>query len=726
MPSLIKRFAGLFKRKRAPTLREASGAASRVRPARRDPAHEAAMDAMPDTFVLLRIIGNDLVPRHAEGQSLANLRFILDHEPPFEGCEKRFVVNRIFDEATEAAILAELRARGQVFTHLPFDRGAFARTGYDFAPFAPGFFQSPAFAALTEEEKQRADVRTYVPKNLCVMNNNGARNRALTEGRGAAKWVLPWDGNCFVTEDAWAQIRAAVAAARDRRYLIVPMARITDNARLLDPGFRPEAEEEPQVIFRSDAEEIFDERQVYGRRPKVELFCRLGVEGPWDKWRLDPWDIPPRRVSPEAHRVARGGWVARLFSGQARAETADTGGFLSRGRLREVAIMRTIDRADALALAAAGFGPEAPSLYDPERIARAAGSPAWRAAVMARAGEALARPPFSILDKTTLPPSGDPHDYWHPAPYWWPDPRRADGLPFVKKDGERVPGTRLYQPGHEAYDRTRLQWLFEDTVHLAMAWRASGEARFRERALANLRTWFCDPETRMTPALDYAQVRMGHAGNRGQSFGIIEAKDLHFLLDAVRLIGPSEEAAGLRVWLRAYQTWLADSPQGKAEARARNNHGVAYDLQTAAIAAFLGDSERLVGVRRRALSRLRDHVAPDGRQPHEMARTLTQHYAAFNLRIWLDLMALFERAGFIAWAPEDTGLLRRAADWMLAESEKGWRHPQIQPFDARRLAPICAAFGMAPADPQSAPVFFHPDDGVPPYWELVAPAAWRG
>jgi hypothetical protein len=684
------------------------------------------MDAAPDTFVLTRIIGNDLVPRHAEGQSLANLRFILDHEPTLEGCEKRFVVNRILDDAARIAIVEALEARGVPFTVIPFDWDAFARTAYDHAPFAPGFFQSRAFDALTEEERQRALVRTYVPKNLYVMNNNGARNLALVEGRALAKWVLPWDGNCFVTEDAWAEIRAAVAAARDRRYLIVPMARLTDNARLLEPGFRPEAAEEPQVMFRSDAEEAFDERQVYGRRPKVELFCRLGVEGPWDKWRLDPWDIPPRKVSPEAHRVAQGGWVARLFSGQARAETADTGGFLSRGRLREVAIMRTIDRADAIFLARQGFGPDAPALFDPARIAAAGQSPQWRRAVLAKAEEALARPPFSILDKTTCGPSGDPHDYWHPAPYWWPDPRKPDGLPYVKRDGERVPGTRLFEEGHEAYDRTRLQWLFEDTTHLALAHAFTGEATYRERALRNLRTWFCDPTTRMTPSLAYAQVRMGHDDNRGQSYGIIEAKDLYFFLDAVRLLGPSAEAEGLRAWLRDYRTWLVDSPQGRAEARARNNHGVACDLLAAAIAAFLGDAEALVDIRRRALGRLADHVAPNGRQPHEMDRTLTRHYTAFNLQLWLDLMALFERVGFVAWAPQDTGLLRRAADWIFLETEKGWQHPQIQPFDARRLAPIRAALGIDLPEFSSSPEFFHPDDGIPLYWELVAPAGWRG
>jgi hypothetical protein len=722
---LLDRVTALFRRK-PPTLREASGGVSRVRPAPRDAAREAEMDARPDTFVLTRIIGNDLVPRHAEGQSLANLRFILDHEPPLEGCEKRFVVNRILDDATREAVVGELTARGVGFTVIPFDWGDFGRTGYDFAPFAPGFFQSPGFVGELDEERQRALVRAYVPKNRYVMNNNGARNAALEDGRGRAKWVLPWDGNCLVTEGGWAEIRAAIKAAKGARYLIVPMARITDNAQLLEPGFRPEAAEEPQVVFRADAEEAFDERQVYGRRPKVELFCRLGVEGPWDNWRLDPWDVPPRPVSPEAYRVARGGWVARLFSGQAKAETADTGGFLKRGRLREVAIMRTIDRADGLFLLRQGFGADAPALYDPGRIAVAVESPGWREAVLARATEPLARQPFSVLDKTAVGPSGDPHDYWHPAPYWWPDPRKADGLPYVKKDGERVPGTRLFEAGHEAYDRTRLQWLFEDTTHLAMAWRATGEARFRERALGNLRTWFCDPATRMTPSLAYAQVRMGHDGNRGQSFGIIEGKDFYFLLDAVRLLGPSAEADGLREWLRAYLRWLVESPQGQVEVRARNNHGVAYDLHVAAVAAFLGEAEALVEVRRRAISRLRDHVAPDGRQPHEMDRTLTQHYTAFNLQVWLDLMALFERVGFVAWAPEDTGLLRRAADWVLAESEKGWRHPQIQPFDARRLDPIRAALGIVPVDPRAVPVVFHPDDGVPPYWELVAPAGWRG
>jgi hypothetical protein len=156
MPSLIQRFSRLLSHKRAQTLREAAGAASRTRPARRDAAQEAEMEARPDTFVLTRIIGNDLVPRHAEGQSLANLRFILDHEPPLEACEKRFVVNRIFDDGRPR--LRSWPSSGRAGRSSP----SFPSTGTPshepattMRPSRPAS-SSPAFETLTEEERQRA------------------------------------------------------------------------------------------------------------------------------------------------------------------------------------------------------------------------------------------------------------------------------------------------------------------------------------------------------------------------------------------------------------------------------------------------------------------------------------------------------------------------------------------------------------------------------------------
>ena len=61
------------------------------------------------------------------------------------------------------------------------------------------------------------------------------------------------------------------------------------------------------------------------------------------------------------------------------------------------------------------------------------------AALEKDATEALAQKPLSVMDKGVTPPSGDKHDYMSQAPYWWPDPSKADGRPYIRKDGQRNP-----------------------------------------------------------------------------------------------------------------------------------------------------------------------------------------------------------------------------------------------------------------------------------------------
>src|ERR1044072_5271844 len=55
------------------------------------------------------------------------------------------------------------------------------------------------------------------------------------------------------------------------------------------------------------------------------------------------------------------------------------------------------------------------------------------------ARKALVSGPFSITSKATTPPSGDKHDYMSQAPYFWPDPQRPNGLPYIRRDGDRNP-----------------------------------------------------------------------------------------------------------------------------------------------------------------------------------------------------------------------------------------------------------------------------------------------
>ncbi len=159
-------------------------------------------------------------------------------------------------------------------------------------------------------------MRLYRHRNNAVINNNGARNAALDLGREVADWVLPWDGNCFMTEEAWEKIVQSLSDQPALPYRTVPMARVTNNEDLLQKSFQPRDFGEPQIIFRADAPESFDPRFYYGRRPKVELLWRLGVPGPWDDWGIQPWDLPVPDFAPDASGWSEAGWVARLASGR--------------------------------------------------------------------------------------------------------------------------------------------------------------------------------------------------------------------------------------------------------------------------------------------------------------------------------------------------------------------------------------------------------------------------
>lgn len=353
-------------------------------------------------------------------------------------------------------------------------------------------------------------------------------------------------------------------------------------------------------------------------------------------------------------------------------------------------------------------------------------------------GDISSRQRLSVIDKTTLPPSGDPHDYWHPAPYYWPNPNTKDGIPYIERDGQRVPGTRLYEPESDRYDRSRLQRLFDDSTLLTLAWKATGNADYARHAANHLKCWFVDPATRMNPHLRYAQIIMTSRKGKWSSAGIIETKDFYYYLDAVRILiadGFIDNAtlSAFKSWLAEFLQWLLTSPHGRRECAKPNNHGLYYDLQVAAIAAFLGDTKTLSKTLGRARIRLFQHFPPDGSQPYELVRTLSLHYCAFNLQGWANLAHLAEQCGVDLWhhRSRDGRCLKNAFAWLLAYFPKReWPFQQIAPFDWNRLVPLAAASdrrygttflshaGRLSDGSPDYPFAFHPHDGIPVGWQL--------
>lgn len=81
--------------------------------------------------------------------------------------------------------------------------------------------------------------------------------------------------------------------------------------------------------------------------------------------------------------------------------------------------------------------------------------------LLKEANAALAHARYSVVDKTLTPASGDKHDFFSFGPYWWPDPKKKDGLPYIRKDGLHNPaasteGTDGARLGHFAHDVTVL------------------------------------------------------------------------------------------------------------------------------------------------------------------------------------------------------------------------------------------------------------------------------
>jgi hypothetical protein len=298
-------------------------------------------------------------------------------------------------------------------------------------------------------------------------------------------------------------------------------------------------------------------------------------------------------------------------------------------------------------------------------------------------------PVLSVVEKPQVPPSGDRHDYLSIAPYWWPDPSRPDGKPYIRKDGRT-------NPERSQYDRPKIGRLCEAVPTLALAYALTGHDPYAEHAARLLRAWFLDPATRMNPNLNFGQFVPGR--NDGRAEGIIETRGLMPVVDAVGLLAgaPSwseQDTEAMRAWFQRYLAWLRESPLGRAESSARNNHGTWYDAQFATFALFVGDDrlarEVLLRVGEKRIVR---QIEPDGRQPLELTRTKSFGYSLMNLEGLVTLAALGQRMDVDIWRyrSPDGRSIRAALDWLVpyATGENPWPYEQIAEMGAGRMIPL--------------------------------------
>ena len=306
------------------------------------------------------------------------------------------------------------------------------------------------------------------------------------------------------------------------------------------------------------------------------------------------------------------------------------------------------------------------------------------------AQKAISSGPFSVVTKGATPPSGDKHDYLSQAPYFWPNPKSPNGLPYISRDGERNPEI------NQITDHHSLDQLESSVETLALAYYFKGEEAYAAKAAALLRAFFVDPATRMNPNLQYAQFIPGV--NTGRGIGLIETRGLPDVVDAIGLLARSkalteDDRRGLQDWFGNFLQWMLESKNGRAEAAAKNNHGTYYDLQVASFALFVGKKDLAVQVLEDARrKRIATQIEPDGRQPLELARTKAWSYSLMNLEGLMLLATLGERSGVDLWSFQTTDgrSIRKALEFRtpVALGERKWPYPEIGGAKPEALFPL--------------------------------------
>lgn len=311
--------------------------------------------------------------------------------------------------------------------------------------------------------------------------------------------------------------------------------------------------------------------------------------------------------------------------------------------------------------------------------------------LMNDASNALKFAPVSVMEKTSIPPSGDKHDYMSLAPYFWPDPTKPDGLPYIRKDGQTNPEVKLYK------DKDYLPKVCESIYTLSLAYYFSSEIKYAQHVNTLLRVWFLDAATKMNPNLNFGQAIKGT--NDGRGAGLIDTRHLIKVVDAIGLLNAngamkSDDFKGLQNWFSQFLNWMQTSKNGLDEMNAKNNHGVWYDAQRLSFALLTNQTELAKNIVTNVQKRIDTQINAEGFFPAELARTTSLHYSLFVVEPLLIIaqMAKLCNVDLYSYTSSNGNSIKKGVNAIIPYliKEKTWKGEQIKPFDFDEAIPLLA------------------------------------
>ncbi|WP_195654644.1 alginate lyase family protein [Bacteroides sp. 1001136B_160425_E2] len=326
-----------------------------------------------------------------------------------------------------------------------------------------------------------------------------------------------------------------------------------------------------------------------------------------------------------------------------------------------------------------------------EKVKQQIDQPAYQTAynaLLERAEQALKQPNLSVMMKEKTAISGNKHDYYSQARYFWPDPTKPDGKPYINRDG-------ISNPELNKLDRNRLGNMANNVTALSLAWYFSNDERYAQKAVEQLQVWFLNKETLMNPHLKYAQVAPGHGNDEGRSFGIIDTYSFVEMLEGVQLLEKSaafskKDQKALKAWFSKLLEWIQNSKQGKEESKQKNNHSTAYDAQAIAFALYTGNTRLAKSILEQVPEkRIYKQIAPDGKQKEELWRTLAFGYSEYNLQHLIDIATISQKLNIPIHqaSSEDGRNIYKAADYLknfLGKDVSAWPYKQISDWQGKQ------------------------------------------
>ncbi|TBN02962.1 hypothetical protein EYD45_10420 [Hyunsoonleella flava] len=298
-----------------------------------------------------------------------------------------------------------------------------------------------------------------------------------------------------------------------------------------------------------------------------------------------------------------------------------------------------------------------------------------------KADKLLNRKVFSVVHKTGMPPSKSKHDYMSIAPYYWPNPKTKNGLPYIRKDGEINPETR-----NNFTDIVEKSNFISAVKTLCNAYFFSSDIKYANKNIELINAWFVDEATKMNPNINYGQSVPGKS--EGRCFGIIEFGDIIEIIKFLEIAKQKEALDSITEramfdWFRAYSDWLQNSKLGKEEATRENNHGTHYDTQLLKILIYLNRLEEVKSyLSTITKNRIFSQIEPDGSQPLELARTKSFSYSVMNLHGFLELAIIGKKVGVNLWdmSSKDGRSIKAGYKYMIPylTQKKEWRYKQIK------------------------------------------------